>query len=195
MPQYPYQVFRYAALKVNKNGFAVVDTNKYGLSPTLIGETVQAKIYFDQIEFFYDHQLLGRFRRSYGKRDETYDWTQYVSTLCRKPRAVENARFFHKFPTLWQKHLLRTQGAERRNALQLLDEIVRDGNASLCNDALELAAENGRTDADSIRQCYYMIARKEFHPQPLALLNNTPVLDYQPDLTAYDGLMGGDNNG
>ena len=195
MPQHPYQVFRYAALKVNKNGFAVVDTNKYGLSPTLIGETVQAKIYFDQIEFFYDHQLVGRFRRSYRKRDEIYDWTQYVSTLCRKPRAVDNARFFHKFPTLWQEHLRCTQGAERRSALQLLDEIVRDGNASLCNDALELAAENGRTDADSIRQCYYMIARKEFHPQPLSLLTSTPVLDYRPDLSAYDGLMGGDSCG
>lgn len=192
MPQHPYQVFRYAALKVNKNGFAVVDTNKYGLSPALIGETVQAKIYFDQIEFFCDHQLVGRFRRSYRKRDEIYDWTQYVSTLCRKPRAVEHARFFQKFPTLWQEHLRRTQGVERRNALQLLNEMIRDGNASLCSDALELAAEHGRTDVDSIRQCYYMIARKEFHPQPLSLRNSSPVLDYRPDLSAYDGLMGGD---
>ena len=193
MPQQPYQVYRYAAaLKVNKNGFAVVDTNKYGLSPTLIGETVQAKIYFDQIEFFYDHQPIAHFKRSYRKNDEIYDWTQYVSTLCKKPRAVENARFFNQFPNLWQEHLRGTQGTERKNALQLLDEIVREGNASLCEDALELARENGRIDADSIRQCYYMISRKEFHPEPLTLLNSTPVLNYRPNLSAYDGLMGGE---
>lgn len=192
MPQHPYQVFRYSALKVNKNGFAVVDTNKYGLSPTLIGETVQAKIFYDQIEFYYDHQMIAHFARSYKKNDEIYDWTQYVSTLCKKPRAVENARFFKQFPNLWQEHLRRTQGTERKSALQLLNEIVRDGNASLCEEALELAGENGRTDADSIRQCYYMIARKEFHPEPLTLLTNSPVLNYRPNLSVYDGLMGGD---
>ncbi len=192
MPQHPYQVFRYSSLKVNKTGFAMVDTNKYGLSPALVGETVQAKIYYDRVEFFYDHQLVGQFMRSYKKNDEIYDWTQYVSTLCKKPRAVENARFFKQFPNLWQEHLRHTQGTERKNALQLLDEIVRDGNASLCEDALELARENGRTDADSIRQCYYMIARKESYPEPLTLLNSTPVLNYRPNLSAYDGLMGGD---
>ena len=74
----------------------------------------------------------------------------------------------------------------------LLDEIVADGNADFCNDVLELAQENGRTDADSIRQCYYMIARKEFRPDPLQLGVNAPVLNYNPNLSAYDGLMGGD---
>lgn len=195
MPQHPYHVFRYSTIKVNKTGFAVVDTNKYGLSPALIGETVQAKIFYDQIEFYYDHRLVAHFRRSYKKNDEIYDWTQYVSTLCKKPRAVEDARFFKQFPELWQKHLRHTQGTERKDALQLLDEIVRDGNASLCEDALELASENGRTDADSVRQCYYMIARKEFHPKPLTLLNNAPVLDYKPNLSVYDNLMGGDYRG
>ena len=195
LPEHPYQVFRYASLKVNKNGFAVVDTNRYGLSPALAGEVVQARIYYDRIEFFFDHQNIGRFRRSYRKNDELYDWTQYVSTLCKKPRAVENARFFHQFPQQWQDFLLQSQGAERKNALLLLDEMIRDGNASLCVDALELAGENGRTDADSIRQCYYMIARKEFRPNPLNLLNDTPVLNYSPNLSAYDGLMGGDCHG
>ena len=57
LPEHPYSVFRYEALVADKTGFVVVDTNKYGLSPTLAGKKVQAKIYFDRIEFFYDHQL------------------------------------------------------------------------------------------------------------------------------------------
>ena len=36
-----------------------------------------------------------------------------------------------------------------KGALQLLDEIVRDGNAPLCEDALSMAAENGRTQTVS----------------------------------------------
>lgn len=193
MPEYPFSVFRYEALTVSKTGFATIDTNKYGLSPTLSGETVQAKIFFDHIEFFYDHQPVGTFCRSYKRGDEIYDWTQYVSVLCKKPGAIEHTRFFRQMPEQWQSYLARTEGKERRSALQLLREIVSDGNAALCNDALELAGENGRTDPDSLRQCYYMIARKEYRPDPLKL-PSSPTLNYNPDLAAYDGLMGGDTH-
>ena len=62
----------------------------------------------------------------------------------------------------------------------------------LCEDALALAGENGRTDADSIRQCYYLIAKKE--RRPLLLKLPTPVLNYNPSLSVYDGLMGGDEH-
>lgn len=192
LPEYPYPVFRYEALTVNKYGYVTIDTNKYGLAPALSGETVQAKIFFDHVEFFYDHQPVGHYRRSYGRHEELLDWTQYVRTLCRKPGATEHTRFFTQMPVQWQALLAQAKGKERRSALELLAEIVQDGNAGLCGDALELAAENGRTDTDSIRQCYYMIARKEFRPEPLALASAPPLLNYDPNLTAYDSLMGGE---
>lgn len=191
LPEYSFPIFRYEVVTVNKYGFAIVDTNKYGLSPTLSKETVQAKIFFDHIEFFHDRQLVGSFIRSYAKHEEIYDWTQYVPSLCRKPGATLDTRFFQLMPKLWQQHLKQSQGKERKNALQLLNEIICDGNASLCDDALVLASENGRTDVDSIRQCYYMIARKEHRPEPLKLLSATPRIDYNPNLSDYDSLAGG----
>lgn len=191
LPEYPFSVFRYSTLTVNKNGFVVIESNKYGLPPALSGETVQAKIFFDHVEFFHDHRPVGNYRRSYKTNDEVFDWTQYVSVLCKKPGAIEHTRFFRQMPQQWQSYLEQTNGKERKSALRLLQEIVSDGNVDLCNDALELACENGRTDADSLRQCYYMIARKEYRPDPLELLN-TPRLNYNPSLTAYDGLMGGE---
>ena len=191
LPEYPFSVFRYTSITVGKTGFAVIDTNKYGLSPALAGEVVQAKVFFDHLEFFHDHRPAGIFTRSYKTNDEIYDWTQYVSTLCKKPGAIEHTRFFRQMPERWQKYLASTAGRERKNALQLLNEIVTDGNSALCDDALELAAENGRTDADSLRQCYYMIAKKEYRPDPLRL-GAAPVLNYHPNLSAYDGLMGGE---
>lgn len=196
LPEYPFPVFRYESMAVNKYGFAVIDTNKYGLAPSLYGETVQAKIFYDHVEFFHDHQLVGKYRRSYGSNEEIYDWTQYVSTLCKKPGAIEHTRFFHQMPQPWQQHLEQSRGKDRKNALQLLQEIVRDGNAALCNDVLELAGVNGRTDADSMRQCYYMIAKKEYRPEPLKMIPNAPALNYNPNLSAYDGLMvGGEAHG
>ena len=74
--------------------------------------------------------------------------------------------------------------------MELLSEIVKDGNAELCEDAIAMARENGRTDADSIRQCYYMISKKENYPQPLKLETDAPALHYEPNLSAYDSLMG-----
>ena len=97
-------------------------------------------------------------------------------------------------PPLWRGYLTGISGSERKTALQLLEEIINDGNAALCDDALELAAENGRTDADSVRQCYYMIAKREYRPKPLRLAN-APSMDYMPDLSAYDGLTGGQAHG
>jgi len=191
LPEYPFPVFRYEVLAVNKYGFAVIDTNKYGLAPVLAGKTVQAKIFFDHIEFFYDHQPVGRYRRSYGRNEELYDWTQYVGTLLKKPGAVEHTRFFKHLPQLWQELLAQAKGRERKQALRLLQEIVEDGNVNLCGEAVSLAAENGRTDPDSIRQCYYMIAKKEFRPEPLKLQSDVLRLRYVPDLAAYDNLTGG----
>ena len=57
-----------------------------------------------------------------------------------------------------------------------------------------MAAANGRADVDSLRQCYYMIAKKEYRPDPLKL-SGAPLLNYNPNLSAYDGLMGGAAHG
>ena len=89
LPEVPYDVFRYEALKVSKTGFAAIETNRYGLSPELHGEIIQAKIFCDKIEFYHDHSMIASYRRSYRKNEELMDWTQYVRTLCRKPGAAE----------------------------------------------------------------------------------------------------------
>ena len=191
LPEYEYDVFRYEIAKLNKYGCAVIETNSYGLSPELAGQTVQVRIYFDRIELYYDNSLLKVYPRSYERDKEVLDWTQYVGTLCKKPGAVEHTRFFDQLPKLWKEYLKDAHGRERKSALLLLSEIVNDGNPGFCDDAISFARECGRTDTDSLRQCYYMLAKKEYYPQPLSLGTETPALNYNPSLSAYDGLTGG----
>jgi len=191
LPAHEYEVFRYESLSVNKSGFIMVDTVKYGLSPELHGKTVQAKIYFDKIEVFYDHSLLKSFRRSYEKNTESCDWKDYLPSLVKKPGATEHTRFFNQMPKLWQDYLKSVKGRERKSALLLLSEIVQDGNEALCDDTLELAAEYGKLDYDNIRQCYQFIAKPEHHPRPLTLSTEPPLANYRPDLSVYDRLTGG----
>jgi len=191
LPEHEYEVFRYDTLRVNKFGFVVIDSTKYGLSPGLSEKIVCAKIYFDKIEIYYDHCLLKTFQRSYEKNGEVFDWKEYLPTLAQKPGAVPHTRFFNQMPKLWQEYLRAADKRERKSALALLMEIVQDGNESLCDEILELAHENGYTDVDSIKQCYYIISKLENRPQPLTLTSVTPVLNYLPDLAVYDSLMGG----
>jgi len=188
LPEYVYEVFRYESLSVNKTGFVTIDTNRYGLSPTLAGKIVQAKIFFDRVEVFYDRQRLATYTRSYGRQEEVTDWKQYLPILLHKPGAAEHTRFFGQMPKLWQSYLRNTYGRERKSALMLLTEMVEDGNEALCEDALELAEKYGQPDNDSIRQCYYLIAKPENYPRPLRLSPETPLLNYMPDLAAYDSL-------
>jgi hypothetical protein len=176
---------------VNKTGFVTIDTNRYGLSPTLAGKIVQAKIFFDRVEVYYDRQRLTSYTRSYGRQEEVTDWKQYLPILLRKPGATEHTRFFDQMPKLWQNYLRNTRGGERKSALLLLSEMVSDGNEALCDDALELAGEYGRPNNDSIRQSYYLIAKPESHPRPLHLSTQPPLLNYRPDLAVYDSLTTG----
>lgn len=195
LPQVPYEVFRYEAFRVSKTGFVSIDTNKYGLSPELHDETVQAKIFYDKIEFYHDKALVASYRRSYEKNEELMDWTQYVTTMRKKPGAAEYTKFFTAIPQPWQDYLTQTKGRERRNALQLLEDIVRDGNADCCEDILTLSQQSGKSDVESVKQCYYSLLKEDKTPEPLKLLSPMPMFNYAPDLSVYDGLIGGEGNG
>lgn len=189
LPEYAYEVFRYENMTVNKYGFISIDTVKCGLSPGLHECVIQAKIYADKIETYHDRKLLKTFKRSYEKNAEVYDWREYLDVLTRKPGAVPHTRFFRQMPKLWQEHLKNTENRERKNALMILSEIVADGNDTLCDEALKMALESGRSDADSIRQCYYLISKPEYYPQPFVLLSDPVRSGYAPDLTVYDSLL------
>jgi transposase len=191
LPEHEYEVFKYDSLKVDKYGFIKVDTTKYGLSPEMLDKVVQAKIYFDKIEIFYDHSLLKVFRRSYEKNGEDCNWKDYLPSLIKKPGATEHTRFFNQMPKLWQEYLKSIKGGERKSALMLLLEIVKDGNEELCDVVLEIANGYGKPDSDSIRQCYLLISKPENYLPPLELASSPPLLNYRPDLSAYDALTGG----
>lgn len=42
---------------------------------------------YAHIEFFHDHRQIGSYRRRYGSGEEIYYWTQYMTTLRKKPSA------------------------------------------------------------------------------------------------------------
>lgn len=167
LPSVRFNVFSYKSFRVSQTGFVSFETNKYGLSPELHNTTVQAKIFHDNIEFYHDKALIAAYRRSYEKNREFMDWKQYMKTLLRKPGAAEHTRFFSSMPVGWQKYISETSGKERKSALQLLCDMVKDGNSDSCDEILSLARQSGRSDVDSVKQCYYSLLKDTKHPEPL----------------------------
>lgn len=193
LPHVEYQVFRYETVRINNYGYASVDNNKYGVSPELINKYVQVKIFYDRIEIFYEHSLLKVYGRSYNRGDEVTDWKQYISLLCKKPGAVEHTRFFEQMPKLWQFHLKSLEGNERKSALMLLMEIIQDGNDTMCDSVIAMASNCGRLDAETLKQCYYSLSKGNIAREPVSLDFETPILNYNPDLSVYDNLTGGES--
>lgn len=189
LPEYDYEVFRYESVSINNYGFVRIDGNRYGVSPELAGKEGYAKIYHNQIELYYEHSLLKTYERSYGTNEEITDWRQYVGLLCRKPGGVEYTRFYNQIPQLWREHLKNQSGKERKSALLLLLEIVNDDMIDIGNEAIEISRLYGRSDTESIRQCYYSLTHNEYSPAPIRLSSETPTIDYNPNLNAYDALV------
>ncbi len=98
-------------------------------------------------------------------------------------------------PKLWQSHLKVLNSKERKTALLILMEIVNDNNTDICDDVIELAKSYGRTDSETVRQCYYKLSNKPDFKEPMKLDDTIPTHHYQPDLSSYDHLTGGDLNG
>jgi transposase len=191
LPEYPYEAFRYESFRVSKTGFIVFEKNSYGLSPMLSGKSVQAKVFYNRIEFYFEHQLLKTYPRCYDRQAELMDWRMYLPTLLKKPGSVEHTRFFGQMPKLWQSYLRSIHGRERKSALQLLHEIVSAGNEGICETVLELTSEalHGEPDVDSIRQCYLTLSDTRGSPAPLSLTSKPLQWVYRPDLTAYNALL------
>lgn len=103
---------------------------------------------------------------------------------------MEHTRFFDQIPKLWGENLKNAQGKERKSALALLSEIVRDGNAELSDMPLQLARSYGRGDVESVRQCYYTLTGDTRTLAPVALGFSTPQLGCNPSLSPYDDLIG-----
>ena len=101
LPQHPYQVFRYESLKVDKYGFAVVDTNKYGLDPMLNGEVVQAKIYYDKIEFFIVISPQAAFAGVMGRMKKPMTGPNIFLFCARNPARLRMPAFSGRFQILF----------------------------------------------------------------------------------------------
>jgi transposase len=188
LPENEYEVFKLEQVRVDNYGFIDVDGNSYCASPELCSNIVTAKIYFNKVAIYHEHSLIKEYRRSYGKKDEIYDWKQYITLLCKKPGALEHTKFYSQIPKLWREHIEKLERSERKTALMLLREIVAEDALDIGNEALAIANLYGKSDTESIRQCYYSLTHETRSLEPCKFDISPPIISYEPKLSEYDKL-------
>lgn len=87
-------------LKVNKYSFVQSDNNFYSVPEYLIGESVTAKLYYDQIEIYSNTCLVCKHKKIDGFRNISIDINHYLNTFIKKPGALKNSLALKRIPRL-----------------------------------------------------------------------------------------------
>ena len=87
-------------LKVNKYSFVQNDNNFYSVPEYLVGKTINAKIYYDQIEIYANNCLVCKHKKIDGYHNTSIDINHYLNTFIKKPGALKNSLALKRIPKL-----------------------------------------------------------------------------------------------
>jgi transposase len=86
-----YDVSETAECRISKYSFAKVEQNSYSVPDYLVGKFVNARIFSEEIKFYYKENLIARHERSYKNHDCKLNINHYLTTLERKPGALKSS--------------------------------------------------------------------------------------------------------
>ncbi len=79
---------------VSKTCLVRFDNNKYSVSASAVGRSVEVHAYADRIVIRQDGRIVAEHPRSFGRGETVYDPWHYVPVLARKPGALRNGAPF-----------------------------------------------------------------------------------------------------
>ena len=163
----------------------------YSVPARFIGHQVRVEVYEGQLKIYHGRQLLLTLKRAAGERRAVIDYRHLIEHLVRKPGAFRH--FVHReelFPDgsfrlaydrLVADHGLRAGELEYLRLLQLAHELGGENTISSLVGQWSGAAMTGRWRVADLRRYLRLEARPDL-----------PELRLEPDLRAYDALLGGE---
>lgn len=90
----PYKCFHEEYSKVDKYSTVIIYGNRYSVPDFLVGKLLKAKIFAEKIDFYLKEEFVSTHKRSYGAHTWTIDIKHYLTTLKRKPGALNGSVAF-----------------------------------------------------------------------------------------------------
>jgi transposase len=80
--------------RVSPSSLVSFDRNRYSVECTLVGQTVQLRVYADKVIIAHNGQVVGSHERQFGRDKTVFDPWHYLPVLERKPGALRNGAPF-----------------------------------------------------------------------------------------------------
>ncbi len=197
LPAHRFDPCIHQAAQVDKYQTVRFDTNRYSVPRPCAFRCVTVKAYVDRIEIVADGGVVARHRRSYERHEQILDPIHYLTTLGRRPAALDHSKVYRD----WR---LPADFAELRQSLEAVCGPLAGGRQYIR--VLQLLAQHPiervqramrqsaePVSADRIIQQTFCLAEREAAAAPLdGVDRNVPGWDVSvpmPDLRRFDQLL------
>jgi transposase len=188
------------AVAVDKYQTVAYDTNRYSVPRPFAFQTVTVKGYVDRVVIVSRGQTVARHERSHQRHTMVLDPLHYLTTLDRKPAALDHAPVFRDWElpacfaafraALEREHGTTTGGRRYARILQLLAEHP----LARVRDAIEFCTRSDQIGADSVVRRVQVLAAIATPAAVAATSPGTPAPPQVhvplPDLSRFDELLG-----
>ncbi len=199
LPAAPFDASRKVSTAADKFSLVRFDCNDYSVPVRYAHHAVVVKGYVDHVRICRRDSILAEHQRLWDKEDIAFEPLHYLELLERKPGALDHARPLSEWKLPESFEDLRKRLEEEAHAagtrefirvLMLLEKHPAEKVAKAIDKALRLR----RCNRDVVAQ--YLYPDEPFTP-PIFHLDGHEHLQgvhvHTPDLTAYQGLLGGLN--
>jgi len=176
---------------VSKTCLVRFDNNKYSVSASAVGRTVEIHAYADRVLVRQDGRVVADHPRSFGRGATIYDPWHYVPVLARKPGALRNGAPFKEWvlPQALERVRRRLSGSDDgdRQMAKILGLVPDDGLMAVEAACAEALGE----DVVSADVIINIVSRRRVAPPPITIVTpDALVLRHAPaaDCARYDSL-------
>jgi transposase len=203
LPSNQFEACKLLSCKVNKTSLITVDTNRYSVPCSFVGQAVWAKIFVDRVIVVAQNHVIAEHPRSYERNQMITVLDHYLEILLKKPRAIRDAHAFQssEIPDVFRRFHFKMReqegaaGDQKFIRLLLLHRDIGMGN--LTNALLE-AEKTQVFRYETVHDIIQKLTNQYITINDLPL-DKTPVnlLDYKvnkSNIEMYGQLTGGNKN-
>ncbi|WP_251032941.1 IS21 family transposase [Bacillus sp. ISL-7] len=130
LPAINFEACKLLSCKVNKTSLITVETNRYSVPNSFVGQAVWAKIFVDRVIVVAQNDVIAEHTRSYERNQMITVLDHYLEVLLKKPRAIRDAHAFQstEIPEVFKRFHLKMREQEGsvgdRNSFDFSSSIV-----------------------------------------------------------------------
>jgi len=188
LPRERFRVFTLEKVKTDKYSFIHFDKNRYSTSPEYTECEMWLEVGASELRVLNGkYEKVAVHVRRYGREAApVIDFKNYISTLCRKPRAFLNSPYFPTLPEIVREHLKKCPYPDLKSMLLTLVPIIQEDKIGEAAAVLELAQIRNTDDF----VLAYRALTEDSRPLPTVTTLFTPYQQpYLPKLDGYSELL------